>query len=208
MKLRLLVCIDCRAERISASKAIRCSKCSHEFQNNISRNRIKASLEALGHVNIHFPEVLKNGKIAVQFTHSVCSTEQSWQASNITKRLAADPTIAPCRVCGGKRRAALGSAGYIAKYGITRAELADFRRYSQKVRSLSDTVYRHNKAEINPQGFKRGVYDYHLDHKIPIIEGFRLNKPPEEMAVKENLQMLPAFDNLSKGRNVNANPNH
>lgn len=89
---------------------------------------------------------------------------------------------------------------YVAKYGITEDQLVEFQRYSKKVRTLSDKNYKLHENEINPLGLKRSRYDYHLDHIVPIIQGFKEGAAPEFMARKENLQMLPSKDNLSKGR--------
>ena len=80
-------------------------------------------------------------------------------------------------------------------------DLAVYEDYCQKTRYLSDKTYQLHKDEINPLGLPRGL-EYHLDHIVPIIEGFKRGLPPEAMAVKENLQMLPAKENLSKGKYV------
>ncbi len=99
---------------------------------------------------------------------------------------------------------AFAMAAFVAKYGITEAQMVEYERYCKKVRTLSDKIYKENITEINPLGLKRGQRseDYHLDHIMPIIEGFVQGLTPEFMARKENLQMLPAKDNLSKGRKL------
>ena len=56
------------------------------------------------------------------------------------------------------------------------------------------------KEEINPLNLPRGMHSYHLDHIISIADGFEQGLPYKVIAAKENLQMLSAFDNLSKGR--------
>jgi hypothetical protein len=77
---------------------------TNRFDN--ARNATKALLEGLGHADITFPGLDKNGKVQVSFTHTECGTAQTWQLSNITKRLKADETIAPCSHCGARRRTA------------------------------------------------------------------------------------------------------
>ena len=89
---------------------------------------------------------------------------------------------------------------YMKKYGITAEECVLFDRYSKKVRTLSDKTFKLHQAELNPLGLKRGVHTWHLDHITPIIYGFKNGWAPERLAVKENLQLLPAKTNLSKGR--------
>ena len=46
---------------------------------------------------------------------------------------------------------------------------------------------------------KRGLKDWHIDHKIPIIYGFKNNIPPEEIGHVSNLQPLFWKDNFLKG---------
>ena len=95
---------------------------------------------------------------------------------------------------------AIAMSAYEAKYGITEEQMVEYERYRKKVRHLSDKVFKEHHDEINPLHHKRGMHSYHLDHITPIIEGFVQGLTPEFMARKENLQMLPAKDNLSKGR--------
>lgn len=66
-------------------------------------------------------------------------------------------------------------------------------------RQLSDRTYRKHKVTINPLSLPRGMRTFHLDHKLPIFEGFKQGLTPEFMARVENLQMLPATENISKG---------
>lgn len=90
-------------------------------------------------------------------------------------------------------------AAYVAKYGRD-FDIQKWIDYRSLVRKLTEQTYRAYKTEINPLNLKRGRATWHLDHRVPIIEGFLQGRPPEELASKENLQMLPAFDNISKGR--------
>lgn len=80
----------------------------------------------------------------------------------------------------------------------------EYRRYSNRVHVLTRKVYEEYHNEINPNGYPRGLAGqqgiYHLDHIISIRYGFDNNIPPEDIAVKENLQMLPWKENISKGK--------
>lgn len=91
---------------------------------------------------------------------------------------------------------------YKEKYGLDERARTDFQSYRRKVRGLSEKTYLENIDLINPNRHKRslGNQDWHLDHKVSIIDGFRQGLAPEELAIKENLQMLPARDNMTKGR--------
>ena len=91
-------------------------------------------------------------------------------------------------------------AAFVEKYGIKDIEV--WERYSKKVRTLTERVYLENIDTINPARHKRtrGSKGWHLDHRKAIVQCFLDGDPPEMAARIENLQMLPAFDNLSKGR--------
>jgi hypothetical protein len=88
---------------------------------------------------------------------------------------------------------------YIEKYGRD-FDVTLWEEYRTKVRRLTEQTYKQHKFEINPLNLKRGMKTFHLDHRMPIIEGFLQGIPAEQIAAKENLQILPAFDNISKGR--------
>ena len=82
-------------------------------------------------------------------------------------------------------------------------DLNPYHKYRYRVYRLSEETYTKYEDEINPLGYIRtlaGVEDgYHLDHIIPCRYGFDNNIPPEELAKKENLQMLPWKENITKG---------
>lgn len=78
-----------------------------------------------------------------------------------------------------------------------------YKKYAGKIHRLSHKIYEQYKQEINPNNYKRGLAGedgaYHLDHIISIKYGFEHGIPPEEIAKKENLQMLPWKENINKG---------
>lgn len=80
----------------------------------------------------------------------------------------------------------------------------EYRRYCNRVHKLSKKIYEQFKHEINPNNYPRGLAGvlgvYHLDHIVSIRYGFDNNLTPEEVARKENLQMLPWKENISKGK--------
>lgn len=87
------------------------------------------------------------------------------------------------------------------KTKFTEEELQAFENYKKHIRQLTEQTYTEYKSIINPNNFKRNKKDYHLDHKFSIIEGFKQNIDPKIMASVVNLEMITAFDNLSKGSN-------
>jgi hypothetical protein len=97
----------------------------------------------------------------------------------------------------GKSRSGPLSPRY--RHDIDHTEL---RQFKNKVYVLTEAVYRAHKDEINPHDYPRAkagtVGGYHLDHKVSIAYGYDNGWTPEQLAVKENLQMLPWRDNIIK----------
>lgn len=83
----------------------------------------------------------------------------------------------------------------------------EFRRYGNKVHRLTAKVYKKYKHEINPNNYPRTICGvdggYQLDHIIPIKFGFENNIPPEVLAEKTNLRMLPWKENLMRNYSKN-----
>ena len=82
--------------------------------------------------------------------------------------------------------------------------VSEYRRYANRVRKLSEETYNLHESEINPHKHIRGLAGtpnaYHLDHKISVRYGFDNGIPPEVLAKKENLRILPWRVNIVKGK--------
>ena len=85
---------------------------------------------------------------------------------------------------------------------IRNSNMPEYIRYRNKVHALSQKVYEKNINIINPErhirtlcGVKNG---WQLDHIITIKESFNKGKLPEEVAIIENLRMLPWKENLKR----------
>ena len=78
----------------------------------------------------------------------------------------------------------------------------EYKKYAGKVHRLTRYTYEKYKDEINPNNYSRtlcGVENgYQLDHIIPIKFGYENDIPPEVLAEKSNLRMLPWKDNLMR----------
>lgn len=85
------------------------------------------------------------------------------------------------------------------KWGMPDANIG---AYYLKVRSISES----QKLETLENHEKRGKYNYHLDHIIPIIYGFENGIPPEVIGGISNLRFIPAKENLSKNRKLVSTP--
>ena len=82
--------------------------------------------------------------------------------------------------------------------GFTKEELwSEWELYKKTVYNMTEKVYRHDSDDINPDKLPR--MDYNLDHKYSILEGFKNNIPPYIMSDICNLEIIPRYDNLSKG---------
>ncbi len=85
---------------------------------------------------------------------------------------------------------------------ISCAQMSEYRKYANKVRALTEQVYRKNKQIINPKSLlrvKAGRSGYQLDHIVSVKQGFLNNIPIEVISSVDNLQMLPWRDNIRKG---------
>ena len=91
----------------------------------------------------------------------------------------------------------------VEKRKFSDVELINYRKYRNRLANLTEKVYNQFRKEINPNDYVRGVAGqdgaYHLDHIIPARFGFDNAIPPEVLAEKKNLQMLPWRENLKKG---------
>lgn len=87
--------------------------------------------------------------------------------------------------------------------GIIAEESDMYRKYNTTIRRLTEHTYKQYKDEINPTGYVRGrgKSGYHVDHILSIKDGYLNCIPPEIMASKCNLQMLPGLENsIKQGR--------
>ncbi len=196
------VCIKCGdVEFNTATKSEVCIKCFRIEKNLETRAKEEALIESLGYTDIKNVGISKNNKPQWTFVHPDCGTEQTWVFGNLLKRIKADPDYIPCSKCGGKRRAQKALDGYLAKYART-YDLKLFEDYALKVRRLSDKTYAANQPLLNPHGYTRqlGNQGHHLDHRVPIIVCFFENIRVEVAASVENLELLEASKNLSKGK--------
>jgi|DEB3_MinimDraft_2_1074329.scaffolds.fasta_scaffold12799_1 hypothetical protein len=86
----------------------------------------------------------------------------------------------------------------------TKLDTPEYRKYRNRVATLTKATYNQFKDIINPEGHTRAIAGveggYHLDHIISCREGFENSMTPEEISDVSNLQMLPWRDNIVKGR--------
>jgi hypothetical protein len=61
-------------------------------------------------------------------------------------------------------------------------------------------TYKIFKSVINPNNLINSKYEYHIDHKYSIYEGFKNNVDVKIISSKENLEMLHSLDNLRKNK--------
>ena len=81
---------------------------------------------------------------------------------------------------------------------LTDEEIKEIEKYKKQIRSLTAKNYRLYKDIINPNNLKISKNDHHIDHKFSIYEGFKNNVDTKIISAKENLQVIPSKENLSK----------
>jgi hypothetical protein len=86
---------------------------------------------------------------------------------------------------------------YKRVYPYGRDTYGKFNIYRSQIRSLSNITYRRHKDIINPDGYNRGT-DYHLDHIMSIVDGYKHKVPVEVMSSRHNLRVISSSDNLIK----------
>jgi hypothetical protein len=198
MQKRERTCVCCGKVESTFSQVDRCSDCKWIQQRTAAAVSEREKLESIGYTDIEGPVLQQTLHRSWIFTHT-CGTRQTWRFGNILKQLSLRPDSVPCKTCGGKERISKAMAAFVEKYGRD-FDIQKWVDYRQTVRKLTEATYKKYKADINPLNLKRGMRTFHLDHRIPIIQGFVSGLPPEVLAARENLQILPAFDNISKGR--------
>lgn len=81
--------------------------------------------------------------------------------------------------------------------------VTEYKRYRNRVKSLTEAAYRNNMQIINPYKHPRTLCGvdggYQLDHIIGIRYGYDNAIPAEIIASVDNLQMLPWKENRMKG---------
>jgi len=81
---------------------------------------------------------------------------------------------------------------------LSEEELLKLENYKKQVRSLTAKNYKLYKNIINPDGLVISKTEYHLDHKFSIYEGYKKNIDFRIISAKENLEIIPMKQNLSK----------
>jgi hypothetical protein len=85
---------------------------------------------------------------------------------------------------------------------LKKDDLPEFKKYSGKVRRLSEKNYAMNADKINPNNYPRTICGveggYQLDHIKSLRQCFDENISIEQAASVDNLQLLPWKENLRK----------
>jgi hypothetical protein len=86
------------------------------------------------------------------------------------------------------------------RLNLSDEELLKFDKYRKQVRYSTSKTYKIFKSVINPNNLINSKYEYHIDHKYSIYEGFKNNVDTKIISSKENLEMLHSLDNLRKNK--------
>jgi hypothetical protein len=115
-----------------------------------------------------------------------------------------------CRVCNDEIKRTRCKDQNELKYLEGLIIRTGFRRYKYKVYRRTKETYEKYKSEINPNNFPRVLAGrgegYHLDHIASIYQCYKHNVPAELCAHKDNLRLIPWYDNVTKHTKINAIP--
>lgn len=104
-----------------------------------------------------------------------------------------------------QRRRVLSDQKHVISFRIRNYFLQALRKYSKDGKIKRSNLYGINMEEIinHLKPFPKDISKYHIDHIIP-LSSFDLNNPIQiSMAFsKDNLQWLPAKENISKGKKI------
>lgn len=85
----------------------------------------------------------------------------------------------------------------ISEHEYVRPVLDDKELYYRLVNTYTEMTYTQHKELLDPNG-RRGQ-GFHLDHRFSKAMGFQNNISPEIIGSVVNLELIPEFDNMSKG---------
>ena len=203
MKKHIRTCQQCGNQQSTFSRVAICSSCTIKNKKEKLIANEEAELEDLGYKIVSGPTYDEHNHRKWKVITPCCNTE--YEPLLLTVRSMMKRTGSPpCLRCGGKKRIAKAMSGYIAKYGAS-YNIKDKHDYVKCVRGLSNKTLDVYESFINPEKLNRGINDYHLDHRVPIIWCFKRGIYPELVALCTNLQMLSAEQNLKKGRSSSQN---
>ena len=169
-------------ERVKAKSVAMHSSFSAEKKVEISNKR-KKTLEETKFHETH-SETMKNWWINADehkrqsvLEQTICKPRTKDEVSSIRKKAV-------------KTRVQNGNA-------IDRSSLAELNNYRVVVNRLTNKTYKKHIDEIDPKRL-RDRTNFHLDHKVSILEGFLHKVDPEIISHKNNLELIPAKQNISK----------
>jgi hypothetical protein len=149
-------------------------------------------------------DLSKDSKIKILYCCDVCGTKKKTNYGNISRK-----QKHLCWNCSRKIYVEHMNNIRMVKYLTGKdhpkwnPNKPEFRKYSYKVRKITEENYTKYKDTINPENLPRtkcGVIGgYQLDHKISVMKGFEENIAPEIIGDIQNLQMLSWKENRNKG---------
>ncbi len=74
-----------------------------------------------------------------------------------------------------------------------------YKLYRSEVQKVTYHQYKHNQEIVNPNNYKKGNNEYHIDHLYSVYKGFKNNIPPYIIGSYHNIRLVTREENLSKG---------
>lgn len=198
-KLKTRTCETCGKVEQTFSAVKSCALCCATIKKNKRMDAEMKHLTELGYTVIEPVYDARWG--SYRLIAPCCGREFTPSYGNVIKQLTITGK-APCRWCGGEARIAKAQAEFKRKYSRdpSSTDYTDWLDYEMMARRLTQINYVANKSIINPHGYERSQFGWHLDHKVPVSVCFDEGVSVEAAASLKNLEMLPAQDNLIKSK--------
>ena len=191
-------CLTCGKERNPKCRPGQCVDCrTHDKQKN-QLAKEHHFLKENGYIILTKGQPPRNnlGKAVYELIRSECGHNYTAVFHNIRKQIVS-LGIAPCTICGAEKRMNACMSAFIDKYGRD-YDISNYEDYRSRVRNETEKTYRLQQQAINPNDVDRGRTEWHLDHIVPVIYGFKYAIAPELIGSVQNLQMLPFDHNIRK----------
>jgi hypothetical protein len=119
-------------------------------------------------------------------------TKKSWDGA--TDRKLATKKIFEQRVVYNKESRKKNIDSIKAKAILLPNDAKDYRSYARKCRKIA-------QQWAKSEGYEIGQQTYHVDHKLSLLDCYYAGLSVEVASHPKNLQVIPANENVAKGRN-------
>lgn len=187
-------CIDCGCERHPVAIPGRCQSCRNVYLSVKNKAKALVDLDARGFDFIRDLDGRVDNKRNVEVRNRECGHTFDAQLNNLISGRTR------CGVCGPVKRIANAAVVYKKMFGRT-YDVKKWEDYKNRAWEATMITYRANMKLLNPNNYPRyrgAPNQHHIDHIVPMIEGFKRQLPVELLGSLENLRVVLATANLRK----------